>query len=229
MTAGVEWPIRRRRKLKPEPIEPSIPLEAFPQVDGGYGCIMADPPWRFRSRSARVDPTKSRMPKYRTMVFDEIKRMPVAQLAARDCHLFLWITGPLLMRGEELMRAWGFRYSSSGFVWIKLKASCGRDEYQWISLHEIEQFLHMGTGYTTRKNCEFLLQGRRGSPKRMARNVLEPIISPVREHSRKPDEAYRRVERYVGDVAKLDLFTRQVRPGWDAFGDEAEKFEAIAA
>lgn len=223
------WLIRCRELERPAPPVPSIPLDQFPAVDGGYGCIMADPPWRFKVYAPPADPSKSRAPKYRTMVFDEILRMPVRELAAPDCHLFLWVTGPLLMRAEEVMRAWGFKYSSSGFVWIKLKASAGRDVYQWIRLDEIERFLHFGGGYTTRKNAEFLLQGRRGSAKRMARDVHELIVSPVREHSRKPDEAYRRVDRYVGDVPRLDLFTREIRPGWEPWGDEADKFNLLAA
>lgn len=90
-----------------------------------------------------------------------------------------------------------------------------------------ESDFHVGLGLTTRKNAEFVLLGRRGNAKRLAKDVRELILSPRREHSRKPDEMYSRVERYCAGPY-LELFARQPRPGWDSWGNETTKFEAVA-
>lgn len=161
-------------------------------------------------------------PALRDPSLDEIKALPVATIAARDCHLFFWATGPHLPQALDVMVAWGFRYSGIAFTWIKLRRNADLSEL--IPLGFLEARLHLGLGYTTRKNTEICLLGRRGSPKRNAKNIREVIISPVREHSRKPEEFYARVERYSGPGPRLDLFAREQRPGWTAYGDEVSKF-----
>lgn len=200
-------------------------LEPLPTVEGGWPCIEADPPWYYRSWTPSNDEREDRSVErhYRTMRFSEILDMPVRQIAAPDAHLWLWITGPFLNKFEEVMNAWGFRYSATGFVWMKLKKSVGGDQYQMISLSELDHFLHFGLGHTTRKNVEFCLLGRRGNAKRMSKNVREPILSPVREHSRKPDEAYERIERYCAGP-RLSLFSRSPRENWTVWGNETDKF-----
>lgn len=82
----------------------------------------------------------------------------------------------------------------------------------------------MGGGYGTRKNAEICWLGRRGNPKRRSRDVRELIVAPRREHSRKPDEQYGRIERLCAGPY-LELFARQQRPGWIALGDEVNKFQ----
>src|SRR6516162_3814700 len=82
-------------------------------------------------------------------------------------------------------------------------------------------------GLTTRKNCEFVVLGRRGKPKRLAADVLETIVAPIREHSPKPEEVYARIERFCAGP-RLDLFGRCQRPGWTVYGDETLKFEEPA-
>lgn len=194
---------------------------------GEYRCILADPPWHFRARTAlqvgnwtsRRDAEKH----YPVMGVDDIAAMPVKALAAKDAHLFIWTTGPCLRQTFEVMEAWGFRYSAVAFTWVKLKRSF--DARQLRVLPTLESDLHVGLGLTTRKNAEFCLLGRRGSAKRNAKDVREIILSPVREHSRKPEEARERIERYC-DGPYLELFARSRRPGWDAWGNQTEKFEA---
>ena len=114
------------------------------------------------------------------------------------------------------MKAWGFKPSAVAFTWIKLRKKAA-------GLFMVGEDLHMGQGYTTRKNAEFCILGRRGSPKRNAADVQEVIISPLREHSRKPDEAWQRIERYASGPY-IELNARTQRPGWDAWGNETEKF-----
>lgn len=194
-----------------------------------FKAIVADPPWHFRARTAlqvgnwtsRRDAEKH----YAVMGLEEIAAMPVRDIAAKDAHLFIWTTGPCLRQTFEVIEAWGFRYSAVAFTWIKLKRS--HDEFQLRVLPTAESDLHVGLGLTTRKNAEFCLLARRGNARRNAKDVREIILSPVREHSRKPDAAYDRVRRYC-DGPYLELFARTERPGWSAWGNETTKFQVAA-
>lgn len=138
----------------------------------------------------------------------DICALPVGQLAAPDCSLFLWATFPQLPDAFEVIRAWGFTYKTVAFVWIKH--------------NKISPTLYWGMGNWTRSNAEICLFATRGRPKRLDRAVHQVIISPVREHSRKPDEARARIIRLLGDLPRVELFARQVTPGWDVWGNEVE-------
>lgn len=206
---------------RPEPhVDPFAGLQR-----GHYGVILADPPWHFRARTAlqmsnwtsRRDAEKH----YAVMGVDDIAAMPVKELAAKDAHLFLWTTGPCLRQSFDVMEAWGFRYSAVAFTWVKLKRS--HNPLQLRVLPTAEADLHVGLGLTTRKNAEFVLLGRRGNARRIAKNVREIVMSPVRQHSRKPDEVPARIERYCAGPY-LELFARERRAGWDAWGNEVGKF-----
>lgn len=191
---------------------------------GHYRAIFADPPWYFRTRTTVVsdrDPQQH----YRVMGAPDICAMPVGGLADKDAHLFLWATGPCLPQAFDVIKAWGFRYSGVAFTWIKLKRSHNPLQLRVLPMAATD--LHTGLGFTTRKNAEFCLLARRGSARRIAKDVREIILSPVREHSRKPDEAYTRVERYCAGPY-LELFARQSRPGWAAWGNEATKYDEAA-
>lgn len=203
-------------------------MRALP-LAGQYKMIAADPPWHFRARTAlqmtnwtsRRDAEKH----YPVMGVDDIAALPVRDIVAPDAHLLLWITGPLLIEGKHLpiMKAWGFKPSSVAFTWVKLKRSIDARQLRLVATQESD--LHVGLGLTTRKNAEFCLLGRRGNAKRLSKRVREIILSPVREHSRKPDEFYRRAVEYA-EGPYLELFSRQHRPGWDAWGMETGKFDA---
>lgn len=189
-----------------------------------FGAILADPPWYFRTRTTVVsdrDPQQH----YHVMGAAEICAMPVADLADKDAHLFLWATGPCLPQAFDVIKAWGFRYSGVAFTWVKLKRS--HNALQLRVLPVVATDLHTGLGFTTRKNAEFCLLARRGNARRIAKDVREIILSPVREHSRKPDEVYTRVQRYCSGPY-LELFSRQQRPGWHCWGNETEKFAEAA-
>lgn len=199
-------------------------------MTGRYAAILADPPWHFRARTAlQVGNLTSRRDAekhYRVMGVDDIKALPVSDLAAKDAHLFLWTTGPCLRLAFDVIEAWGFRYSAVAFTWVKLKRS--HDPAQLRFLPTADGDLHVGLGLTTRKNTEFCLLGRRGNAHRNAKDVREVILAPVREHSRKPDEAAARIMRCC-DGPYLELFARTRRPGWDVeFSDQADKFTVAA-
>ena len=193
----------------------------IPLPEGPFGCILADPPWHHKSRSPKGQGRRSPSHHYPTMPLADIKALPVGDIAAPNCHLFLWTTGPHLEQAFSVMKAWGFSYSSDVFVWVKLNPRQGD-----AMLYDDGSFA-VGMGYTSRKNTEYVLLGRKGRPVRMAKDVRQLIVSPRRQHSRKPEEARRRIERYVGDVPKVELFAREAAPGWVAWGNETEKFNGV--
>lgn len=189
--------------------------------DKHYGLVYGDPAWRFKTFKAPAEGDRGRRDAeryYPTMSIEEICALPVKRVAAKDCWLIMWCSWPFLLMGLRAMNAWGFKYSSSFKVWVKLKKSHPPTK---VFIQNPEDF-NTGTGYTTRKNTEFCLLGRRGSPKRLAGDVRELIVSPLREHSRKP-EIYTEIERFAGGPY-LELNARTEIPGWDQWGNEIGKF-----
>jgi N6-adenosine-specific RNA methylase IME4 len=186
--------------------------------DREYRCIAADPAWNFKSNS-EANPGRNPRRHYDCMSLADIATLPVERHAAREAVLFMWIIGPLLAVGAHIpiMRAWGFEPTAMGFVWIKLNQNASP---HFITVRD----LFNGPGFTTRKNAEFVVIGKRGRSPRVDAGVHEVMISPRREHSRKPEEFYRRVERYC-DGPRLELFGRQQRPGWIVRGNQANKFK----
>lgn len=187
---------------------------------GHYKAILADPPWGFKTWSGPEKKLASRgtVAPYRTMEMDAIKALPVADLAADDCCLFMWFVWPTLPDALAVIEAWGFSYKTCAFAWIKAGP---------YRLFALEEDVRMGLGYWTRANSEACLLATRGKPKRRDNTVRQGIISPLREHSRKPDEIHGRIERLVAGPY-LELFGRQSRPGWDVWGNEATKFDEAA-
>lgn len=185
---------------------------SLPGLEGArFDLIMADPPWRFKTRSARGVTAKGAGGHYRTMTLDEIKAMPLPSAAARDCLLWLWATNPMLPHAFDVLEAWGFQFKTAGH-WVKTTRH-GK--------------LAFGTGYILRCAGEPFLIGTRGQP-RTARNVRSVVMGPVREHSRKPDEAFAEAERLIPGARRLELFSRQRRPGWTGWGDQTGRFDADA-
>jgi N6-adenosine-specific RNA methylase IME4 len=194
-------------------------VKALDFPTGHFQVICADPPWHFKSNSAAA-PGRNALSHYACMSLADIAALPVQGLAAPSCALFMWITGPLLAIGAHLpiMKAWGFKPSGMGFVWIKLNPRAA-------TLFLLRSDLAMGGGFTTRKNAEFCVIGKRGPSVRRDASVHEVIISPRREHSRKPDEFFQRIERYAAGPY-VELFSREQRQGWTCWGDESGKYNA---
>ena len=173
-----------------------------------FDLIMADPPWRFELYSDKGE-EKSPQAHYSTMTLDELAALPVSDLGRDDCLLWLWATAPMLPQQIALGERWGFRYVTSG-AWVKR------------TVHDKVAF---GTGYVLRNAHEPFLIMKRGDPK-CARDVRSVIEAKVREHSRKPDAAFRAAERLMPwpGVRRLELFSRESRKGWAAWGNECGKF-----
>jgi N6-adenosine-specific RNA methylase IME4 len=155
------------------------------------------------------------------MTLDDIKALPVADVAGRDCLLLMWAVDPLLPQAVDLGRSWGFTYKTVGFCWAKTRRV---DSTRGADLAtEAERAFPMGTGYWTRANPELCLLFAKGHPKRVSASVRKLLVAPRREHSRKPDETYERIEALVGGPY-LELFARHQRPGWSAWGNQVTKF-----
>ena len=121
---------------------------------------------------------------------------------------FMWATFPTIAEAIKVLEAWGFVYKTAAFVWVKTYAKSGRPFW--------------GMGAYTRANAEVCLLATRGHPKRQAANVHQFIISPIQEHSRKPEEAREKIVALMGDLPRVELFARQTPPGWDVWGNEVE-------
>ena len=90
-----------------------------PSRETVYNIIYADPPWNYSNNQCH-DPTRGGKV-YPLMSQDEIKALPVASIAAPDCALFLWATMPKLQEALDVIAAWGFRYVTCAFTWVKIK------------------------------------------------------------------------------------------------------------
>jgi len=199
-----------RERLDDWFLRPSLDdrLRDLPGRRQSYDIIYADPPWRFKTWSKHPK-SRSVEKHYRTLSMQDIKSLPVGQLAAKDSVLFLWTTGPFLREAQAVIEAWGFKYKTLGFNWVKTREGTG--------------VLHMGTGYHTRANAELCLLATkgRGLP-RVRRDVRQVVISPVGRHSENPQKAHHRIEELYGPQRRIELFARRQVPGWDAVGDEID-------
>ncbi len=187
------------------PFAPLVPLS--------FGFIMIDPPWDFALRSDKGRTGKAAAGQYGCMSMDEIKALPVADLGRGDTLIWCWATHPMIDQQIEALRAWGFRFVTTG-TWGKTTKNGN---------------LAFGTGYRLRCASEPFIIGTLGNPETV-KNIRTLFLAPVREHSRKPDEAYEIAERMMpGALQRADIFSRQVRPGWTAWGNETGKFNGVAA
>lgn len=198
-------------------------LLSLPQA-GRYGAILADPPWHWKpwaevsdtGGKANITQTRAVERHYDTMRMEDIAALPVADVAAPDAVLFLWFTWPLLEGALGIIKSWGFTYKTCAFSWMKADVST-------IDMFPDPKQADMLLGFWTRANSEACLLATRGKPKRRHADVRQGIIEPRRQHSRKPDCVYGRIERLVSGPY-LEMFARQRHPGWDAWGNQTDRF-----
>lgn len=170
--------------------------------EGKYSCIVIDPPWEMKKIDRDVRPNQVEFD-YPTMNENELSELSVQNLSSDDCHLFCWTTHKHLPVALRLLERWGFRYVCT-FVWHKPGG------FQPIGLPQY--------------NCEFVLYARKGSPEFIDTKAFNCCFeAPRREHSRKPDEFYELIKR-VTDEPRIDFFSRELREGFDQFGNETRKF-----
>lgn len=174
----------------------------------GFDFIMVDPPWRFDLWSEKGE-EKSAQAQYATLDQKAIAGLPVKELAAKDCLLWMWATAPMMPHALDVMCVWGFRYTTMG-MWHK------------TTEHDKTAF---GTGYVLRSAGEPYLIGKIGDPV-TTRSVRNIVVGKTREHSRKPVEGFEAAERLMPTARRVELFSRENRPGWKAWGNEQGKFNA---
>lgn len=180
------------------------------QFCGGqkFSTIYADPPWRFQNRTGKIAPENKKLNRYQTMSLEEIKALPVKQIANEKSHLYLWVPNALLPEGLEVMKAWGFEYKGN-IIWEKIRKDGEPDG--------------RGVGFYFRNVTEILLFGICGGNNRTlapARSQVNLIRTQKREHSRKPDEIIPIIEK-CSSAPFIELFARGDRAGWVMWGNQA--------
>ena len=173
-----------------------------------YKTIYADPPWQFQNRTGKVAPEHKRLNRYSTMTLEDIKHLPVADVADEKCHLYLWVPNALLPEGLEVLKAWGFEYKTN-IIWEKIRKDGMPDG--------------RGVGFYFRNVTEILLFGIKGSKNRTlnaGRSQVNLIRSIKREHSKKPDELISLIES-CSSAPFLEIFARGNRSHWDMWVNQA--------
>lgn len=174
-------------------------------TDRKYNIIYADPPWQYGDRKVRGGAEHH----YQTMKIEDICNLPINNISADNCVLFMWTTYPMLPDALKLIEAWGFKYKTLGFQWIKLNKS-GKGHF-------------FGLGRWTRGNTEPCLIAIKGKPARIDNSVSQIIETPIEAHSKKPGVVRRKIVQLIGDLPRIELFARQESFGWDCWGNEIER------
>jgi N6-adenosine-specific RNA methylase IME4 len=191
--------------------EASIDLQLATQGTK-FRTILADPPWQFQNRTGKIAPEHHRLSRYPTMELTDICALPVEGCTTETAHLYMWVPNALLPDGLRVMESWGFTYKSN-LVWHKVRKDGGSDG--------------RGVGFYFRNVTELILFGVRGKNARTldpGRSQVNMIQTRKREHSRKPDEQYELIEA-CSSGPYLELFARGGRPGWSAWGNQADAYE----
>lgn len=170
-------------------------------TDKKYNIVYADPAWDYWSSGVW-----NQRNHYRTMSIDEICALPVKDITDKDCILFLWVTYPILQECFRVIEAWGFKYSTAGFVWVKKNKVAGTPFF--------------GIGNWTHANSELCLLATKGSIKRIDDCIAQIIETPKEEHSKKPAITRELITRLVGALPRIELFSRDAVDGWDVWGNE---------
>lgn len=171
-----------------------------------YNIIYADPAWKYNDKPNKKGRTVESH--YPTMDIEDIKALPISELADDNCVLFIWVTFPKLQEGLDTIKAWGFTYKTIAFNWVKRNKVA--DTWFW------------GMGKWTRANSEICLLATKGTPKRMSASVHSVLDNPISIHSRKPNEARKRIIELCGDLPRVELFAREQLEGFDVWGNQVE-------
>jgi N6-adenosine-specific RNA methylase IME4 len=173
-----------------------------------YGCILADPPWKFGDKL----PGKGRgaSKHYPCMSVSEIQRFPLPPIAD-NCWLFLWRVASMQREALDVVNAWGFTVKSE-LCWVKTSEKTGR--------------VVMGMGRSVRNAHEICLVCTKGKPIQVSKSVSSVIEAPRGYHSTKPEQIQDAIEALVGDVHKVELFARRHRAGWLCLGNQIDAAQA---
>lgn len=183
-----------------------------------YQIILADCPWKYNSRANHK--TRFRggaCGHYNLMSMEDIKALPIKNITAENCALFLWVTFPYLKEQLEVFEARGFQYKTLGWAWLKTNKKNG--------------FPFFGVGYYSKSNMELCLLGIKGRMKPITNSISQVIIAPRGQHSEKPKQVRQKIVELFGDLPRIELFARKPKgqlfndpsfKGWDVWGNEVE-------
>ena len=169
-----------------------------------FNILYADPPWKYERNKVQGAAERH----YPTMSIEQLCALDVEKITDENCALFLWSTFPFLPEALRLIKAWGFTYKTTAFVWLKQN----RKNRDWF----------FGLGFWTRGNAEICLLATKGKPQRKSAKVSQLIIAPIDKHSKKPDIVREKIVELMGDLPRIELFARQTTPGWEVFGNEVK-------
>lgn len=172
-----------------------------------YNIIYADPPWSYKVWHKKGT-SRTAESYYKTMEQENLEALgnTIEKIADKNCALFMWVTFPCLVEGLQTIKAWGFEYKTCGFCWIKTNKRSGTPFW--------------GMGHWTRANAEVCLIATKGNISRVSKSVHQVIMSPIEEHSKKPDIVRDKIVELIGELPRIELFARQHIDGWDCWGDE---------
>ena len=156
-----------------------------------FNILYADPPWKYERNKVQGAAERH----YPTMSIEQLCALDVEKITDENCALFLWSTFPFLPEALRLIKAWGFTYKTTAFVWLKQN----RKNKDWF----------FGLGFWTRGNAEICLLATKGKPKRKSAKISQLIISPIDKHSKKPDIVREKIVELMGDLPRIELFARQ--------------------
>ena len=182
-------------------------MEQIPFPNKKYNIIYADPPWNglgWNNGSGNKCPANH----YKVQDIKWIKSLPVATICSDVCFLFLWVTFPNLQEGIDVIKAWGFKYSTCAFNWVKRNKKANS--------------YFVGCGNYTRANSELCLLGTKGKCQKAVKShsVRQVCDARILKHSQKPDEIRDKIVELCGDIPRIELFARQKTEGWDIWGNE---------
>lgn len=168
-----------------------------------YKIIYADPPWSYNDKSLNRGGAERY---YKTVENSVLENLDVQSICDEDCILFMWATFPKIQEALDLIKAWGFKYKTNAFTWVKKNKKAGTNFW--------------GMGHWTRSNAEICLLGVKGKPKRIGMGVHSIIEAPIEAHSKKPEVTKDKILELMGDLPRLEMFARHSTEGWDVYGNE---------
>lgn len=190
----------------------------IPFPDKKYSLIYADPPWKYSNELGAQKKYGAATSAYSTLKLKDICKLPVANIADSNCTLAMWTTAPKQREAYAVLDAWGFKYVTFLYVWVKLTPNSRTPiNYEEILYAD----LHKGRGQYTKPNVEVCMLARKGYALEIHEvTIPQVIVYPVGAHSAKPLMARKGLEYLFGNIPRIELFARGSVEGWDTWGDE---------
>ena len=176
-------------------------------TDKTFNLITADPPWNYGSKGPRGG--KFGALDYDSMTIGDLCALPVSNIVSDEwCALELWFTGSFVKEAIQVCEAWGFKVVRIDTVWKKIKKTGGR---------------HAAVGPWGMSDAEFVLLGTKGkaySNQKVKNQFVVQEAAYTGFHSEKPEEILKLFDNRFGDVPRIELFSRKIRPGWACWGNQ---------